>query len=118
MIKERNVANSVDLKNAELTVVIEVIRSICCIGVVPNYAKLRKYNLVEICSTADKKKVVEGTVDKSVDQTSVTTPDVSSNIASGNVHENLENSASSNACAPDSSNDPSCGQSGEEPHSE
>nr|CAG4642884.1 EOG090X0GPG [Evadne anonyx] len=37
----------VDLNHAEVSIVIEVLRKTCCIGVVPNYNGRSKYNLVE-----------------------------------------------------------------------
>jgi len=38
----------VDLNHAEITIVIEVLRKTCCIGIVPNYNGRSKYNLVEL----------------------------------------------------------------------
>jgi len=38
----------VDLDHAEVSIVIEVLRKTCCIGIVPNYHGRSKYNLVEL----------------------------------------------------------------------
>lgn len=37
--------NPVDLKNPDLTVLIEVYRDILMVGVLPNYKDFKKYNL-------------------------------------------------------------------------
>lgn len=55
MIKMRNINNRVDLKQPQLTVIIEVIRSMCCIGILPDYFRFRKYNLLELASPEGKK---------------------------------------------------------------
>lgn len=38
----------VDLDHAEVSIVIEVLRKTCCIGIVPNYHTRSKYNLIEL----------------------------------------------------------------------
>lgn len=48
MITAKNIQNKVDLKHAEATVLIEVIKGHCCLGVLPDYFKLKKYNLTEL----------------------------------------------------------------------
>ncbi len=40
--------NPVDLKNSDLSVIIEVYRDLLCIGVVPGYKDKRKYNLQQL----------------------------------------------------------------------
>ncbi|ENN77094.1 THUMP domain-containing protein 1 homolog [Dendroctonus ponderosae] len=44
--ESRQLDHKVDLKNAELAIVLEVIRGFVFIGVVPNYFKYKKYNLL------------------------------------------------------------------------
>ena len=39
---------SVDLKNPDFCVVVEIIRTVCCLGIVWNYFGRKKYNLVEL----------------------------------------------------------------------
>ena len=57
-----NPENKVDLTNPELTIIVEVIKTVCCLSVVPDYALYRKYNLQEVVkedtpkAVADKKK--------------------------------------------------------------
>lgn len=47
-IKMRNALHRADMKQAEVTVIVEVIRNICCMAVVPKYNYYRKYNLLEV----------------------------------------------------------------------
>ncbi|KAK7868704.1 hypothetical protein R5R35_008230 [Gryllus longicercus] len=54
MIKVRHVDNKVDLSQPQLTFIIEIIRSMCCMSVVPDYFKLLKYNLLELCGKGEK----------------------------------------------------------------
>ena len=44
----------VDLEHAEVSIVVEVLRKTCCIGIVPNYYGRAKYNLVELAEKATK----------------------------------------------------------------
>nr|XP_020655235.1 THUMP domain-containing protein 1 [Pogona vitticeps] len=43
-----NPENKVDLSNPEFTIVVEVIKNICCLSVVKDYVLFRKYNLQEV----------------------------------------------------------------------
>ncbi|XP_005999684.1 THUMP domain-containing protein 1 isoform X2 [Latimeria chalumnae] len=43
-----NPENKVDLTNPEYTVVVEIIKSVCCVSVVRDYVLYRKYNLQEV----------------------------------------------------------------------
>ncbi|KAG7211888.1 hypothetical protein KM043_011099 [Ampulex compressa] len=54
IIARKNPGNKADLKNPEIAVVVEVIRSNCLISIAPNYYKYKKYNLLEICNTNSK----------------------------------------------------------------
>lgn len=48
MITAKNIENKVDLKHAAVTVLVEVIKGHCCLSVLPDYFKLKKYNLTEL----------------------------------------------------------------------
>ncbi|XP_055628784.1 THUMP domain-containing protein 1 homolog [Toxorhynchites rutilus septentrionalis] len=50
LISAKNAGNKANLKNPELAVIVEVIKGLCLISVVPEYFQLKKYNLVEICT--------------------------------------------------------------------
>lgn len=43
-----NPLNKVDLTNPELSIIIEIIKSVCCVSVVTDYTLFRKYNLQEV----------------------------------------------------------------------
>lgn len=58
LIKEKNFFHSVNLSQAALTIVVEVIKSVCCLSVLPHYQKYKKYNLCEITYPEDKKESV------------------------------------------------------------
>jgi tRNA acetyltransferase TAN1 len=51
LIDMKNMKNKVDLKNPQLSVIVEVIKGLCCLSVLPNYMKLKKYNLSELTAT-------------------------------------------------------------------
>lgn len=50
LVASKNVKNKVDLKNPELSVIVEVIKGLCCLSVIPEYISLKKYNLVELAA--------------------------------------------------------------------
>ncbi|XP_068100909.1 ERI1 exoribonuclease 2 isoform X2 [Hyperolius riggenbachi] len=50
-----NPENKVDLSNPEYTVVVEIIKSICCLSVVKDYSLFRKYNLQEVVKPKEEK---------------------------------------------------------------
>lgn len=43
-----NPKNKVDLTNPELTIIVEVIKAVCCLSVVRDYTLYRKYNVQEV----------------------------------------------------------------------
>ncbi|GLV43830.1 uncharacterized protein CBL_11590 [Carabus blaptoides fortunei] len=73
LIASKNSKHVVNLKNADLSVMVEVIRGICMLSVVPNYMKYKKYNLIQLAdsvSTPTEEKYVSinsGTKVESVD---------------------------------------------------
>ncbi|KAL0276557.1 UNVERIFIED_CONTAM: hypothetical protein PYX00_004116 [Menopon gallinae] len=48
LVCEKNLLHKADLKQPQLVILVEVIRSICCLSVVPDYFSLKKYNLLEV----------------------------------------------------------------------
>lgn len=48
LVGKLNPKNKVDLTNPELTIIVEVIKSVCCLSVVADYTLYRKYNLQEV----------------------------------------------------------------------
>ncbi|XP_001500732.1 THUMP domain-containing protein 1 [Equus przewalskii] len=47
-----NTENKVDLTNPQYTVVVEIIKAVCCLSVVKDYMLFRKYNLQEVVKSA------------------------------------------------------------------
>lgn len=47
-----NSENKVDLTNPQYTVVVEIIKAVCCLSVVQDYMLFRKYNLQEVVKSA------------------------------------------------------------------
>lgn len=50
LIVEKNPAHRVNLMDPDFTVLVEIMQNICCLGVVENYTKFKKYNLASLCS--------------------------------------------------------------------
>lgn len=48
LVNRLNPKNKVDLTNPELSVIIEVIKTVCCVSVIRDYKRFRKYNLQEV----------------------------------------------------------------------
>ncbi|XP_076144012.1 THUMP domain-containing protein 1 [Alosa pseudoharengus] len=48
LVGKLNPKNKVDLTNPELTIIVEVIKSVCCVSVVKDYILFRKFNLQEV----------------------------------------------------------------------
>jgi tRNA acetyltransferase TAN1 len=47
IVSELNPLNVVDLTNPKYSIIVEVVKTIICLSVVTDYAKLKKYNLLE-----------------------------------------------------------------------
>lgn len=60
----KNVQHKVDLKNAQLTVVVEIIKGLCLLGILPDYFQLKKFNLSELVEPSEKKKEQGETVEE------------------------------------------------------
>jgi tRNA acetyltransferase TAN1 len=50
LVTSKNIGNKVNLKNPDKSINLEVIKGLCLISVLPNYLKLKKYNLNELWS--------------------------------------------------------------------
>ncbi|CAI5681041.1 unnamed protein product [Oreochromis niloticus] len=48
LVGKMNPKNKVDLTNPELTIIVEVIKTVCCLSVVKDYTLYRKYNVQEV----------------------------------------------------------------------
>lgn len=56
LITLKNKKNKVDLKNGQVCVLVEVMKGLCCLSVLPDYFLLKKYNLAELCSEETERK--------------------------------------------------------------
>lgn len=68
MISDKNNKHKVNLKEADLSVVIEIIKGIALIAVVPNFFKFKKYNLHSICCLKDDVKNTEEQIENEKEQ--------------------------------------------------
>merc|ERR1712107_199418 len=59
VVRELNKSAKVEFKVPDLCIVVEVIRNVCCLGVVKEYFKYKKYNLVEMAKAEEENKVDE-----------------------------------------------------------
>ncbi|XP_069702024.1 THUMP domain-containing protein 1 isoform X1 [Periplaneta americana] len=64
MVLLRHPDNKADLKHPQLAVIVEVIRNMCCLSVLPDYFQLRKYNLLELCTPEGGIKLINEKNDK------------------------------------------------------
>ena len=51
---QKQISFKADLKNPDVCFVFEVMKSNCCIGILPNYFGYKKYNLIEVASSNKK----------------------------------------------------------------
>lgn len=106
LVKNAHIENRADLNNPQLAILVEIIKGICCIGVVPNFVNFRKYNLIELAApkvkTANKNEVCEnvsndkpegnGEVEKLEADLEVDVPEAKVEIEKANVDQVLEKS--------------------------
>jgi len=59
VVHQLNEECTVEFKNPDIVVVVEVIRNICCVGVCRNFYQHKKYNLVEMAKTDEAKEPVQ-----------------------------------------------------------
>jgi tRNA acetyltransferase TAN1 len=84
MIIRRHPENRADLKHPQMAVIVEVIRNMCCLSVLPEYFELRKYNLLELCAPEGGIKVVDKLPERKGPDNSKTAAGKSGEIEEGN----------------------------------
>lgn len=57
IVDSKNKTHSVNLKQPQLAIIVEVIRGMCLLSVVPDYIKFKKYNLHQLCEKAVSEKI-------------------------------------------------------------
>lgn len=60
LVNSKNMGNKVDLQNAKKSIVVEVLRGFCLLGVIDNYLEFKKYNLSELANASGQKTSAEG----------------------------------------------------------
>ncbi|KAL2086408.1 hypothetical protein ACEWY4_017467 [Coilia grayii] len=80
LVGKLNPKNKVDLTNPELTIIVEVIKSVCCVSVVRDYTLFRKFNLQEVVKN-----------DRAPDQGPKATPDNAPNQGPKTTPDNAPN---------------------------
>ena len=51
IMKDLSPSAKVEYKNPDLAIIFEIMKGHCCLSVLPNYYKYKKYNLIELAST-------------------------------------------------------------------
>ncbi|XP_073399154.1 THUMP domain-containing protein 1-like [Dendrobates tinctorius] len=69
LVGNMNPDNKVDLTNPEFTIVVEIIRNVCCLSVVRDYTLFRKYNLQEVIKSTKAEKPQEPAGDAGKEKT-------------------------------------------------
>ncbi|XP_073399157.1 THUMP domain-containing protein 1-like [Dendrobates tinctorius] len=69
LVGNMNPENKVDLTNPEFTIVVEIIKNICCLSVVKDYTLFRKYNLQEVIKSTKEEKPQEPAGDAGKEKT-------------------------------------------------
>lgn len=55
LVISKNIGNKVNLKDAKKSIIVEIIKSICMISVLPDYMALKKYNINELWAKKEEK---------------------------------------------------------------
>lgn len=81
LVAFKNVQHKVDLKNAECSVIVEILKGICCLSVLPNYLKWKKYNISELVLAKTTPTVVAAPKDGDIDADAAVTASSKSETA-------------------------------------
>lgn len=103
LVGKLNPKNKVDLTSPELTIIVEVIKAVCCLSVVRDYTLFRKYNVQEVVkeetkeeSTKTQERKEETSVEETCKETAQdtnSTPHPGSEDPTENRHSTEENRA-------------------------
>uniref|UniRef100_A0A1L8DCB8 Putative thump domain-containing protein 1 n=1 Tax=Nyssomyia neivai TaxID=330878 RepID=A0A1L8DCB8_9DIPT len=52
VVTAKNPGNKVNLTEPDYSIIVEIIKGMCCIGFLPDYLKLKKYNLLELADVS------------------------------------------------------------------
>lgn len=90
LVDFKSSAHKVDLKNPKITIVVEVIKGLCCISLLPNYINWKKYNVHELTQVNKEKPTdAEKSNEEKPDSTVTDDPsqEVSSNVVEATTDE-------------------------------
>ena len=94
IVKEANPQSKVEFKQPEYVIMVEVMKSYCCIGILSNYFGFKKYNIIELAnaqhSVVGERDNEEGSSAPGKDIEAVSEAKVSSEITSGEKNEKTE----------------------------
>lgn len=86
LVRQVNDSAKVDFKNPDFTIMVEVMKGNCCLGVLPKYAHYRKYNLIELASSSNKK---QGDSKGEINDSSTSTTECSKSELNDEEHSKL-----------------------------
>lgn len=98
LVDQMNPENKVDLTNPELSIIMEIIKTVCCVSVVRDYTLFRKYNLQEVTKEPanqipDKQEAVKSTANEAQEHGNGTSADGNAagrDVSSGDGQEEAE----------------------------
>lgn len=90
IVGKLNPKNKVDLTNPELTIIVEVIKAVCCISVVKDYTLYRKYNVQEVVKEDEPAKPVTDTPEEEKHDGGVKDKEETTEMEEENVSQNNE----------------------------
>lgn len=59
LVTAKGADHKVDLRNSRMAVLVEIVKGLCCLSVVPDYMQLKKYNLAELAAGSGRPKEAE-----------------------------------------------------------
>ncbi|KAK9502693.1 hypothetical protein O3M35_011410 [Rhynocoris fuscipes] len=66
LVRDRNLKHSVDLRNPKKAIIVEIIKGVCCLSVVPNFNEFMKYNLVKLACSENTDKIIDKVEEENV----------------------------------------------------
>lgn len=68
LVKSKNIAHKVDLKCPKFSLIVEVVKGLCLLSIIPDYMKLKRYNIAE-CILPNKTSVTNATENQALNST-------------------------------------------------
>ncbi|XP_075422110.1 THUMP domain-containing protein 1 isoform X2 [Ascaphus truei] len=90
IVGSQNPENKVDLTNPEYTIIVEIIKNVCCLSVVKDYILFRKYNLQEVVKSVAEEEPVRPVGERKEEKHEETKDDPSAANAMGGKEPDIE----------------------------